>query len=70
VGCGASAPWFLGEVGMMVAEIGLSLGIVRNAVCDAVLFMAIATKLITRSLLEALFKNDWASAVAIHSMRT
>jgi len=46
-----------GEVGMVVAQIGLSLGVVQQHIYDAVVFMAIATTMIAPPLLNAAFRS-------------
>lgn len=72
VGCGAGA-WSLGmkraaqvgvgmmprgEVGIVVAQIGLSLGVIDARLYAVVLFMAVATTLIAPPLLNVLFKTE------------
>jgi Kef-type K+ transport system membrane component KefB len=72
IGCGAGA-WSLGikraaqvgvgmmprgEVGIVVAQIGLSLGVINAPLYAVVLFMAVATTLIAPPLLTLLFKGD------------
>ena len=72
IGCGAGA-WTLGmkraaqvgvgmmprgEVGIVVAQIGLSLGVIDARLFAVVLFMAVATTLIAPPLLTVLFKAD------------
>jgi Kef-type K+ transport system membrane component KefB len=72
IGCGAGA-WSLGwkraiqvgvgmmprgEVGIVVAQIGLSLGVIDAPLYAVVLFMAVATTLIAPPLLTLLFKAD------------
>lgn len=72
IGCGAGA-WSLGvkraaqvgvgmmprgEVGIVVAQIGLSLGVIDARLYAVVLFMAVATTLIAPPLLTMLFKAD------------
>ena len=72
VGCGAGA-WSLGmkpaaqvgvgmmprgEVGIVVAQIGLSLGVIDARLYAVVLFMAVATTLIAPPLLTMLFKTE------------
>ena len=69
VGCGAGA-WHLGlrqatqvgvgmvprgEVGIVVAQLGLSLGIINDSLFGVILFMAVATTLIAPPLLKLLF---------------
>ncbi len=72
IGCGAGA-WSLGlkraaqvgvgmmprgEVGIVVAQIGLSLGVIEARLYAVVLFMAVATTLIAPPLLTVLFKTE------------
>ena len=72
IGCGAGA-WSLGlkraaqvgvgmmprgEVGIVVAQIGLSLGVIDARLYAVVLFMAVATTLISPPLLNVLFKTN------------
>jgi Kef-type K+ transport system membrane component KefB len=72
IGCGAAA-WTLGkkramqigmgmvprgEVGIVVAQIGLSLNAVDQAIYGVVLFMAVATTLIAPPFLMRLFKDE------------
>jgi Kef-type K+ transport system membrane component KefB len=72
IGCGAGA-WTLGmrraaqigvgmmprgEVGIVVAQIGLSLGVIDARLYAVVLFMAVATTLIAPPLLNVLFKTE------------
>jgi Kef-type K+ transport system membrane component KefB len=72
IGCGAGA-WSLGfkraaqvgvgmmprgEVGIVVAQIGLSLGVIDARLYAVVLFMAVATTLLAPPLLTVLFKAD------------
>ena len=47
-----------GEVGIVVAQIGLSLGVIDARLYAVVLFMAVATTLIAPPLLIVLFKGD------------
>jgi Kef-type K+ transport system membrane component KefB len=76
VGCGLGA-WSLGrrdalrvgmgmaprgEVGMVVAQIGLSLGVVPNTTYAVVVFMAVATTLIAPPFLRSLFSDLKGSA--------
>lgn len=49
-----------GEVGMVVAQIGLSLGVIAQGIYDAVVFMSIATTLIAPPLLGLAFKEAGA----------
>jgi Kef-type K+ transport system membrane component KefB len=46
-----------GEVGMVVAQIGLSLGVIAQGIYDAVVFMSIATTLIAPPLLGLAFRE-------------
>ncbi len=72
VGCGAGA-WHLGwrqaaqvgvgmmprgEVGIVVAQIGLSLGVIGDSLFGVVLFMAVVTTLIAPPLLKILFASQ------------
>jgi Kef-type K+ transport system membrane component KefB len=72
IGCGAGA-WSLGlkraaqvgvgmiprgEVGIVVAQLGLSLGVIDARLYAVVLFMAVATTLIAPPLLTILFKRE------------
>jgi Kef-type K+ transport system membrane component KefB len=74
IGCGAGA-WPLGvkkaaqvgvgmmprgEVGIVVAQIGLSLAVIDDRLYAVVLFMAVATTLIAPPLLSVLFKKEAA----------
>jgi Kef-type K+ transport system membrane component KefB len=71
IGCGAGA-WALGrvemmrvglgmvprgEVGMIVAQIGLSMGIIEKSVYGVVVFMAVATTLVTPLLVKYAFRG-------------
>lgn len=47
-----------GEVGIVVAQIGLGLGVINDGVFGVVLFMAVATTLIAPPFLVRLFKNE------------
>lgn len=47
-----------GEVGIVVAQIGLGLGVISDAVFGVVLFMAVATTLIAPPFLTLLFKDE------------
>jgi len=47
-----------GEVGIVVAQIGLALGVVNQEIFGVVLFMAIATTLIAPPLLKSLFAGE------------
>lgn len=51
-----------GEVGMVVAQIGLSLGVVGQSIYDIVVFMSVATTLIAPPLLTTVYKVPTASA--------
>jgi Kef-type K+ transport system membrane component KefB len=46
-----------GEVGMVVAQIGLSLGVIEKPVYGVVVFMAVATTLVAPPLLKVAFKG-------------
>ena len=46
-----------GEVGMVVAQIGLSLGVISRRVYDAVIFTVIATTLAAPPLLKMAYKT-------------
>ncbi len=46
-----------GEVGMVVAQIGLSLGVIDHGIYDAVVFMAIATTMLAPPLLNIVFRG-------------
>jgi Kef-type K+ transport system membrane component KefB len=46
-----------GEVGIVVAQIGLSMGVINDALFGVVLFMAVATTLIAPPLLRPLFRE-------------
>ena len=75
IGCGAGA-WTLGtrragqigmgmvprgEVGIVVAQIGLSLAVISDLLYGVVLFMAIATTLIAPPFLKMLFASEMAA---------
>lgn len=47
-----------GEVGIVVAQIGLSLGVIEPRFFGAVLFMAVATTIIAPPLIKVLFNED------------
>jgi Kef-type K+ transport system membrane component KefB len=53
-----------GEVGMVVAQIGLSLGVVGHRIYDAVVFMSIATTLLAPPLLKLAYKDVSVSETA------
>ncbi len=72
IGCGGAA-WTMGrrkalqigvgmvprgEVGIVVAQIGLGLGVISDAIYGVVLFMAIATTLIAPPFLAILFRHE------------
>jgi Kef-type K+ transport system membrane component KefB len=46
-----------GEVGMVVAQIGLATGIMAQSVYATVVFMSVATTLLARSLLKLAFRG-------------
>jgi Kef-type K+ transport system membrane component KefB len=46
-----------GEVGMVVAQIGLSMGVVEKSVYGVVVFMAVATTLVAPPLLNVFYKG-------------
>ncbi len=46
-----------GEVGLVVAQLGLSLGVITQAIYGVVVFMAVATTLIAPPLLAATYRN-------------
>ena len=46
-----------GEVGMVVAQIGLSLGVISGRIYDAVVFMAIGTTLVAPPLLQLAYRK-------------
>lgn len=77
IGCGAGA-WGMGwrqatqvgvgmmprgEVGVVVAQIGLGLGVINDALFGVVLFMAVATTLVAPPLLRLLFGKQADSVV-------
>jgi len=47
-----------GEVGIVVAQIGLSLGVIEARLYAVVFFMSVATTLIAPPLLTVLFKSE------------
>ena len=57
-----------GEVGMVVAQIGLSLGVIGQSIYDTVVFMSIATTLIAPPLLRVVFKTPIAPTTRYQSM--
>jgi Kef-type K+ transport system membrane component KefB len=54
-----------GEVGMVVAQIGLSLGVIAQGIYDAVVFMSIATTLIAPPLLNLTYKEARPEAAVL-----
>jgi Kef-type K+ transport system membrane component KefB len=46
-----------GEVGMVVGQLGLTLGILSNEIYDIIVFMAIATTLIAPPLIKVAFRS-------------
>ena len=46
-----------GEVGMVVAQIGLSMAVISSEVYSVVVFMAVATTLVTPLLLKIAFRT-------------
>ncbi len=54
-----------GEVGMVVAQIGLSLGVVGQRIYDSVVFMSIATTLIAPPLLKIAYRDVMRSKSAV-----
>jgi Kef-type K+ transport system membrane component KefB len=46
-----------GEVGMVVAQMGLSMKVISTEVYAVVVFMAVATTLVTPLLLKIAFRN-------------
>lgn len=46
-----------GEVGIIVAQIGLSLGVLNSSLYGVIVFMAVATTLVTPPFLKILFRN-------------
>ena len=50
-----------GEVGMVVAQLGLTLGVIEKPVYAIVVFMAVATTLIAPPLLSLSFEGEIAS---------
>lgn len=54
-----------GEVGIVVAQLGLGLGVIDNALFGVVLFMAVVTTLIAPPLLKVLFANEPAAQAEI-----
>jgi Kef-type K+ transport system membrane component KefB len=47
-----------GEVGMVVAQLGLTLGVISNKTYSVVVFMAILTTLIAPPLLKAAYQGE------------
>jgi Kef-type K+ transport system membrane component KefB len=50
-----------GEVGIVVAQLGLSLGVISPALYGVVIFMAVATTLIAPPFLRPLFASEPAA---------
>ncbi len=50
-----------GEVGILVAQIGLGLGVIGAGLYGVVLFMAVATTLVAPPLLKILFASERAA---------
>ena len=46
-----------GEVGMVVAQIGLTMGVIEKPVYAVVVFMAIATTLVSPPMLKYAYRN-------------
>jgi Kef-type K+ transport system membrane component KefB len=58
-----------GEVGMVVAQIGLSMGIMNQGAYDVIVLMSVATTLIAPPLLKAAFRGERARADAEEMLR-
>jgi Kef-type K+ transport system membrane component KefB len=58
-----------GEVGMVVAQIGLALGVVGQGVYGVIVFMSIVTTLIAPPLLKMAYRGVLASPAGVESMR-
>ena len=56
-----------GEVGMVVAQIGLSLGVISQNIYGAVVFMAVATTIVAPPLLKLAFDTPPAEAIETKS---
>ncbi|MGH9970629.1 MAG: cation:proton antiporter [Pyrinomonadaceae bacterium] len=56
-----------GEVGIVVAQIGLSLAVINDALFGVVLFMAVATTLIAPPFLKLLFASEGASRGGVNT---
>jgi Kef-type K+ transport system membrane component KefB len=54
IGCGMVPR---GEVGMVVAQIGMSMGIIQKPVYAVVVFMAVATTIVAPALLNIAFRG-------------
>jgi Kef-type K+ transport system membrane component KefB len=52
-----------GEVGMVVAQIGLSMGVIEKSVYGVVVFMAVATTIIAPPLLKVVYRGEQPIAV-------
>jgi Kef-type K+ transport system membrane component KefB len=58
-----------GEVGMVVAQIGLSLGVISSRIYDAVVFMAITTTLAAPPLLKMAYKKLGRLEISAEQLR-
>jgi Kef-type K+ transport system membrane component KefB len=58
-----------GEVGMVVAQIGLSMGIMNQGAYDVIVLMSVATTLVAPPLLKAAFRGEAARADAQEVLR-
>jgi len=63
IGCGMVPR---GEVGMVVAQLGLSLGVIEKPVYAIVVFMAVATTLVAPPLLASSFAGETVSEPTEH----
>jgi Kef-type K+ transport system membrane component KefB len=54
-----------GEVGMVVAQMGLSMAVISTEVYGVVVFMAVATTLVTPLLLKVAFRNPVLEEVKV-----
>jgi Kef-type K+ transport system membrane component KefB len=54
-----------GEVGMVVAQIGLSMAVISSEVYSVVVFMAVATTLVTPLLLKVAFRTPVLEPVEV-----
>jgi Kef-type K+ transport system membrane component KefB len=52
-----------GEVGLIVALVGLQMGVISQAAYGLVIFMTMATTLIAPPLMKLLFREDGASSL-------